>query len=531
MAGKEFLPAPRTTPILKGASVQGPAKLVLHQPSAALVAAPRAAPRATAPRATTPPARRLTLLLVSALCATIGLGGGGLAYTRLAPPPDVGAAPAHRPTLQTVTAELKPITVTIAASGTVMASRQSQLAFRNPGRVDKVLVAPGDAVTEGQALVTLDLKEFQLGQAQAQATLDLAKTRLEAARVGTKPEDVRAIRQALDALSARLRQLPRGPGSEDAVSFQQTVDAAAKTLAPLEAGTQLGDVTAAQTALDDARAKLGALPGATPVPPSAGAPSAAPATADTASSTAPATAVPAATPTASPSFSADDGQRAQSTLDRMKALLAQLRDVAVAQAQVTVAQTQLDQVKLGLDDATLTAPFAGIVGAVTTGPGEVVGANTPVLTVLDPRTMRADVVVGEGDVARIKRAQAATLTFDAAPGRTVDGQVTLILPLPSKQASVASYAVQLTMQAPADLLLFPGMAVQAAIVTDSADAALLIPTRAIRVTPKGEREVDVQADDGTIFPRTIKTGLTTNTMTQVVDGLYPSDKVVLPLLP
>jgi multidrug efflux pump subunit AcrA (membrane-fusion protein) len=61
----------------------------------------------------------------------------------------------------------------VSAQGFVAPARSSDLAFRAGGRVSEVLVAEGDQVQQGQALIRWQDDQLQATLAQAQAVLDL----------------------------------------------------------------------------------------------------------------------------------------------------------------------------------------------------------------------------------------------------------------------------------------------------------------------------------------------------------------------
>ncbi len=63
----------------------------------------------------------------------------------------------------------------VSAQGFVAPARSSDLAFRAGGRVSEVLIAEGDQVKQGQALIRLQDDQLQAAVAQAQAALDLAQ--------------------------------------------------------------------------------------------------------------------------------------------------------------------------------------------------------------------------------------------------------------------------------------------------------------------------------------------------------------------
>jgi len=72
------------------------------------------------------------------------------------------------------------------------------------------------------------------------------------------------------------------------------------------------------------------------------------------------------------------------------------------------------------------------------------------------------------------------------------------------------------------------MSVQAQIVTDSRDSALVVPSKAIHAASGGkERAVDVLGADGRLATRTVQTGLAAGQLTEVVGGLQEGDKVVV----
>src|SRR5207253_7629459 len=116
-----------------------------------------------------------------------------------------------------------------------------------------------------------------------------------------------------------------------------------------------------------------------------------------------------------------DLQNAQAALNQAQANLGKVQnsttpqDLAVAQAAVDQANALLKQAQANLDAATLTAPFAGVVAATGANPGEQVGTSTAVVTLVDTRQVRVDVVVDETDVAKVQPGQDVQITFEALP--------------------------------------------------------------------------------------------------------------------
>src|SRR5205823_3458627 len=104
------------------------------------------------------------------------------------------------------------------------------------------------------------------------------------------------------------------------------------------------------------------------------------------------------------------------------------QDVALAEEQVNQSQLMVQQAQMDLDNATLTAPYDGVVGAVSANVGEQVTSATAILTLVDPKAVRVDATVDETDVGRIALGKPAQLTFDAIAGKTFTGKVIAIAP-------------------------------------------------------------------------------------------------------
>jgi len=61
-------------------------------------------------------------------------------------------------------------------SGKLVAANQSHLSFAVGGTVKRVLVTPGQTVSQGEVLAELDRKPFELAVKQAKAELAIART-------------------------------------------------------------------------------------------------------------------------------------------------------------------------------------------------------------------------------------------------------------------------------------------------------------------------------------------------------------------
>ena len=196
-------------------------------------------------------------------------------------------------------------------------------------------------------------------------------------------------------------------------------------------------------------------------------------------------------------------------------------DIQAAQAAVDQAQASLDQAQHDLDHAALIAPFDGAVSEVAVNPGE--SSASASITLIDPKALRLEANVDETDIPRVQVGQPASVSFDALPEQSLRGQVSSIAPAATIQSGVATYLVYISIEDPGAIK--PGMTGDAQIVYASKSDVLLVPNRAIR-TQGRERIVQVLVN-GQAETRTVQTGLSNDTMTEIADGLKEGDQVVI----
>lgn len=97
--------------------------------------------------------------------------------------------------------------------------------------------------------------------------------------------------------------------------------------------------------------------------------------------------------------------------------------IDAARAQVTAAEAALEQADATLANATIHAPFAGVVTVRHREPGETVGAGQPVLTVMNPDDRWVRIYVREDRIGRVALGQQARITSDSHPDSAFAGRV------------------------------------------------------------------------------------------------------------
>ena len=100
--------------------------------------------------------------------------------------------------------------------------------------------------------------------------------------------------------------------------------------------------------------------------------------------------------------------------------------ITAQRAQVAQAEASVRQIDATLANAVVRAPFTGVVTVKDREPGEVVGAGTPVLTVMDLGDRWVRIYVREDRVGAVRLGQAASITADTYPGKRYAGAVSYI---------------------------------------------------------------------------------------------------------
>ncbi len=100
-------------------------------------------------------------------------------------------------------------------------------------------------------------------------------------------------------------------------------------------------------------------------------------------------------------------------------------EVAQAYAAMNAARAAMDVINRQIDELEIIAPVSGIVQAVNLQPGDLVGPNAPVISLLDTRHLWVRAFVPE-DQLDIRLKQQVPVTVDSFPGETFTGEITFI---------------------------------------------------------------------------------------------------------
>ncbi|MCK0206906.1 efflux RND transporter periplasmic adaptor subunit [Starkeya koreensis] len=197
-------------------------------------------------------------------------------------------------------------------------------------------------------------------------------------------------------------------------------------------------------------------------------------------------------------------------------------------AQIAQTQATLDGDLANLGYTKIYAPMDGTVVSITAREGQTLNANQSapiVLRIADLQTMTVTAQVAEGDIPKIQVGTPASFSTLGLPDRRWRGTVRQIEPTPTIVNDVVLYNVLIDVPND-DLTLMTDMTAQVFFRLGEAKGVPLVPSAAVRTARDGTQSVRVMTPQGP-KDRTVKTGLSNRSMTQVVEGLSPGETVVL----
>jgi len=198
--------------------------------------------------------------------------------------------------------------------------------------------------------------------------------------------------------------------------------------------------------------------------------------------------------------------------------------VQVEKARLNLRLRQLEAEKL-----TVTSPIAGIVSGIDVEVGDQVSAGgaavqAGLITVTNQESMEITVEIDELDVINLHEGQPVTITVNALPGKTYQGEVTSIAVSGTARTGVATFAITISVTDPEGIR--PGMTGEVTIPVEERTDVVRVPSEAVTVSDDGVHgSVLVIGPEGA-EQRQVEIGLRTETWTEITSGLEPGDEVV-----
>lgn len=350
----------------------------------------------------------------------------------------------HREPPQTVLPEEVPRFIRFI--GKAVPPREAKLSFPVAGRISKIYVQEGDLVKEGEMLASLEDSLLRIELAIAEVELEEAKLELENLKNTSEAlsmaeaelREARALveeaRAELAAAQAELRIIEAGPSEEELRIARAEMDRAEAIMRQAQAeydkvawapgmGASPQAIALEQATLNYelAKARYEALLKG-------------PAEDQKEMASSKVQAAYARVKAAEAKLF-----RAQARYNNLKQGPDQAK-LALANARVKIAELKVQAARLRLEQATLKAPFDGMVWGVWKSEGEIVSPGDLVITMGDSSSLR--VIAGgltQDDLKWVKEGQEVTVTFPSLSNLALPGKIVKIVPASSGEARYNMY--------------------------------------------------------------------------------------------
>lgn len=237
--------------------------------------------------------------------------------------------------------------------------RQVSLAFEGSGRVAQVGVEEGERVQPGQVLAVLDTRTLALQADQAAAQLRAQEENLRRLKNGARPAEIAQARSRLAAAQADAQRARREQARLERIA---TASSGAVSVQDVDRARSAARV--AQAAVKERQDALALV---------------------------------------------QEGARRE--------------EIDAADAQVAAARAQLALLRHQLDQGELRAPVTAVVRSRLLEPGDMASPQRPVLALAVTSPKWARIYVDESSLGQVKPGQAAQLSVDSMPGRTLAGKI------------------------------------------------------------------------------------------------------------
>ncbi|MFH0803956.1 MAG: efflux RND transporter periplasmic adaptor subunit [Candidatus Tagabacteria bacterium] len=476
---------------------------------------------------------------------------------------------------ETIAAERGNVTQEVSVTGKTKPAKAVDLAFETAGKVKRINIEVGDKISSGAVLIELDSSELYAQLNQALADVDTQKANLDNLKKGAKPEEVEyyetkltnagisledakknivdkikdAYTKSEDAIRNKADQIFNNPRSSSPtlvftttsglkvdiesgrISVESVLISWKLSIDGLSTSSDLNFyIEKAKNNLSQIRSFLEKT---------ALAVNSLTSSSDLSQTTIDAykSAVSTARTnvnTASTNLQSAEGDlmTAESNISLaekeliFKKVGSTAEEISAQEFLVKKAEAGADLIRVKISKNILRSPMDGIIAKQEAKVGEIISANSIIVSVISAGNFELEANVPEADIAKIKIGDSARITLDAFGNDLVlEAKVTKIDPAEIVIEGVATYKTTLQFVKENEGIK-SGMTTNLDILTAQKENVFILPQRAV-IAKDGEKFVMILNDDGTTSEVPVKTGLRgSNGNIEIIEGIKEGDKII-----
>ena len=221
-------------------------------------------------------------------------------------------------------------------------------------------------------------------------------------------------------------------------------------------------------------------------------------------------------------------EAAMAALEGAEAMLAEAErgpteeDLRAARAQVEQARVGLNMARSVYNDIEIKAPAAGFIAQVEMDAGEMAAPGNPLFYIVNLDEIKATANVSSLYVGQLEQGDAADVNVNGLPDEEFTGRIRSVAPMAGEQGG---FPVEVAVSNP-DHLIRAGMRGSVEFTIEEAEDVVVIPQDGI-FDIDGDRASVFVIEDRTVRIQTVRTGMETENLVEIISGLNEGEQVVL----
>lgn len=200
-------------------------------------------------------------------------------------------------------------------------------------------------------------------------------------------------------------------------------------------------------------------------------------------------------------------------------------DIDLYEAQIEQARNQVRIYENQIENSILRSPVKGLVASVNKRKGETAMIQDTVISLLPAGPFEIVADIYEERIVKLTVGDPVKITLPAFPDKSFTGKIISIDETEKIINGVIYYEIKIAFNENPPEGIKPTMTVDIVIQTDKKENVLVIPKEAVRKTA-GKTMVEVLVN-GLIQKKQVETGLTGDSLIEIISGLNEGDKIVI----
>ncbi|MFK7894978.1 MAG: efflux RND transporter periplasmic adaptor subunit [Myxococcota bacterium] len=194
----------------------------------------------------------------------------------------------------------------------------------------------------------------------------------------------------------------------------------------------------------------------------------------------------------------------------------------LAESSVRQEEAAVGVARRAVSDASVSAPFSGVVARRHVELGEFVQVGTPLFELVSLNPMEAEFSLTELDTERVRVGQVVTISVGAFRDQTFEGKVSFVAP--TVDPSTRTLRIKADVDN-AEGLLRPGLFARVSLGVDRRENILMVPEEAI-LQRAGGASVYLVVEDDKVVRVQVETGTQSGDQVEVRGDIKAGDRVV-----